>query len=83
MCSLKTVEPNNFWQLPGEISGKTALWRVLASQVAENLEDAIEVCHPRSVAIQKIGEDVLAISKVVLGVFNLIGHFLEKLGLNS
>ena len=51
--------------------------------MAENLEDAIEVCHPRSVAIQKIGEDVLAISKVVLGVFNLIGHFLEKLGLNS
>lgn len=49
----------------------------------EDLQNTVEVGHARSIAVEEIGEDVLAVGQIVFGIFDLIRHFLEELGLNS
>lgn len=56
---------------------------VLAYQMIENLKDSVEVGHARSVAIQEIGEHVLAVDEFLLGVLNFVGHFLQEVCLDS
>lgn len=51
--------------------------------MAKDLQDAVEVSHSGAVAVEKVGEDELAVRQVVFRFLDLIGHFLEEVGLDS
>lgn len=55
----------------------------LTAEVIEDLENSVEVCHTRPIAVEEIREHVLAFRKFVFGGFDFVGHFLEEVCLDS
>ena len=55
---------------------------VAGPQLRENLQDAIEMCHPGAEAVDELIEHVLAFDEVLSRIVDFIGHRLQKLGLD-
>jgi hypothetical protein len=51
--------------------------------MVKDLQDPIQMRHARTISVEEVGENVIVVGEVLFGILDLIGHFLEELGLDS